>query len=81
MNCESVLNVEDLYTEDIHFVLELVQNADDNSYRDGVTPFLRFVRREGVLLIQNNEASFEEKHVRYLCGIGEPSTSGIEPGM
>jgi hypothetical protein len=64
---------EDLYTEDIHFVLELVQNAEDNDYRDGVTPFLRFVRREGVLLVQNNETGFEEKHVRALCSIGESS--------
>src|SRR5260370_17525909 len=63
---------EDLYTEDIHFVLELVQNADDNAYREGVTPFLRFVRRHGALLVQNNEAGFEEKNVRALCSIGEP---------
>jgi hypothetical protein len=66
---------EDLYTEDIHFVLELVQNADDNGYQDEVTPFLRFVRREGVLLVQNNETGFEEKHVRALCSIGESSKS------
>jgi hypothetical protein len=64
---------EDLYTEDIHFVLELVQNAEDNAYRQRVKPFLRFVRRNGVLLVQNNETGFEEKNVRALCSIGESS--------
>src|SRR5438552_5659368 len=66
---------EDLYTEAIHFVLELVQNADDNNYRPGETPFLRFVRRDGVVLVQNNETGFEEKDVRALSNIGASSKS------
>ena len=27
---------KDLYSKDTHFVLELVQNADDNSYHDSL---------------------------------------------
>jgi hypothetical protein len=41
-----------------------VQNADGNSYRTDVEPFIRFVRRNDLLLVQNNEIGFEEKHVR-----------------
>jgi len=31
---------DDLYSKKSHFVLELVQNADDNEYASGVTPHL-----------------------------------------
>lgn len=66
---------EDLYSEDIHFVLELVQNADDNTYPPGVEPFIRFVRRGNVLHILNNEIGFQEKNVRAVCDIGKSSKS------
>ena len=32
-----------LYSKDVHFLLELIQNAEDNSYAAGVTPSLSFV--------------------------------------
>ena len=64
---------DDLYADDIHFVLELVQNADDNPYRDGDETYLRFVRGPDRLLVQNNEAGFEEANVRALCSIGQSS--------
>jgi hypothetical protein len=62
--------MKDLYAEDVHFVLELVQNADDNRYRPDVTPFIRFVRSRDRLLVENNEVGFEEPNVRALCSIG-----------
>ena len=58
-------------TEKLHFILELVQNADDNRYEDGVTPRIKFIVKEGELLIQNNEIGFEKDHVWALCGVGE----------
>src|SRR5258708_30948857 len=64
---------DDLYAEDVHFVLELVQNADDNLYRQGETAFIRLVRSRDRLLVQNNEAGFEEPNVRALCSIGRSS--------
>lgn len=36
------LHLQELYSADAHFVLELVQNADDNAYAAGVTPGLEF---------------------------------------
>ena len=64
---------EDLYAEDVHFVLELVQNADDNRYRRGKPAFIRIIRSQDMLLVQNNEAGFEEANVRALCSIGQSS--------
>jgi hypothetical protein len=46
---------QELYSADVHLVLELVQNADDNSYAPGALPALEFVLREGSLLVLNNE--------------------------
>ena len=77
----------DLYSKDTHFVLELVQNADDNSYpqelmdalqSSSVTnecPSVRFViTRKGVTVL-NNESGFRDKDVRALCDVGR-STKG-----
>ena len=33
---------DELYTKDTHFVLELIQNADDNKYQGAIKPLLRF---------------------------------------
>ena len=46
---------QELYSADVHLVLELVQNADDNSYAPGALPALEFVLRGGSLLVLNNE--------------------------
>ena len=34
---------QDLYSKDVHFVLELVQNADDNAYEADVWPAVKFI--------------------------------------
>lgn len=69
-----------LYSKDIHFVLELIQNAEDNDYSVDA-PELEFVLldtdptdtpgSEGCLCIFNNEIGFEEIHVESICGIGQ----------
>jgi len=59
----------DLYAKDIHFVLELLQNAEDNSYAPGVVPEVRFILTNDAILVQNNEAGFSEENVRSLCNV------------
>ena len=71
---------EDLYSKDIHFVLEIIQNAEDNEYLN-TEPELIFhflqedpTRKdinEGALLIINNETGFQKENVRAICDIGE----------
>jgi len=77
----------DLYNKDTHFVLELVQNADDNSYPDelmaslessSVTdecPAVQFIISKSGVTVLNNESGFCEKDVRALCDVGR-STKG-----
>lgn len=59
----------DLYAKDIHFVLELLQNAEDNSYPSGVVPEVRLILTENAILLQNNEMGFTEDNVRSLCDV------------
>lgn len=46
---------QELYSKDTHFVLELVQNADDNSYAPGVLPALEFILQDTGITVLNNE--------------------------
>ena len=71
---------EDLYSKESHFVLELVQNADDNSYKPGVDPSLSFRMETDCLVVVNNESGFEEKNVKALCSAGESSKSNDKGG-
>lgn len=63
----------DLYAKDIHFVLELLQNAEDNSYAPGVIPEVRFILTNDAILVQNNEVGFAEVNVRSLCDVANSS--------
>lgn len=64
---------EELYSTETHFVLELIQNADDNDYLPGVAPRLAFRLTDGRLVLVNNEVGFAEKNVRALCDVGKSS--------
>ncbi|KAM7382188.1 hypothetical protein PAMA_012854 [Pampus argenteus] len=67
----------ELYSKDTHFVLELIQNADDNSYplEAGVVPALAFVVERDCITVLNNESGFQEKNIRAICDVGR-STKG-----
>jgi hypothetical protein len=64
---------EDLNSKESHFVLELVQNADDNDYRPGVAPSLSFSLAGNALVVENNERGFTPENVKALCSAGESS--------
>lgn len=64
---------EDLYSKQTHFVLELIQNADDNTYPEGVLPRLSFSISPQRLLLTNNEVGFSKDHVRAICDVGKSS--------
>ncbi|KAF2232981.1 hypothetical protein EV356DRAFT_487514 [Viridothelium virens] len=69
---------DELYSTPTHFVLELVQNADDNKYAPGVTAKLVFLYRDdGFLWIACNERGFEAEHVRSICRFHQ-STKSVE---
>lgn len=64
---------KDLNSKESHFILELVQNADDNHYAPGVAPALSFRLEPRELVVSNNEIGFTPANVRALCSAGESS--------
>eukprot|EP01083_Nonionella_stella_P211429 764498_1 len=61
----------ELYSDESHFVLELVQNADDNTYPTDICPTLRFHVTSRAITLENNERGFSEKDIRALCDVGK----------
>ncbi|GJW27469.1 putative histidine kinase/HSP90-like ATPase superfamily protein [Tanacetum coccineum] len=71
-----------LYSLDSHFLLELVQNADDNVYPCDVEPTLTFILQEASVIVLNNERGFSAENIKALCDVGnstkkEPSAGYI----
>ena len=60
----------ELYSKDTHFLLELIQNADDNTYLEGIQPTLNVSLESDWLVIECNEVGFSEANVRALCKSG-----------
>lgn len=75
----------DLYSKDHHFILELIQNAEDNEYVEGDDAKLVFELKpddpthtpgaEGCLCVLNNEVGFQPKHVVSICSAGDTTKS------
>ncbi|CAF0785186.1 unnamed protein product, partial [Didymodactylos carnosus] len=59
----------DLYSEQGHFVLELIQNADDNQYAFDRLPTLRFILTSDRILVCNNEIGFQSNHISAICNV------------
>ncbi len=71
---------DDLYNKHTHFIFELIQNAEDNSYHES-SPSLSFrltkidptgsEGADGALIIHNNETGFTDRNVDAICAVGE----------
>ncbi|CAI0437020.1 unnamed protein product [Linum tenue] len=61
---------QELYSQDSHFLLELVQNADDNTYPDNMEPTLVFILQDSGIVVLNNEHGFSPQNIRALCDVG-----------
>eukprot|EP01031_Cornospumella_fuschlensis_P025502 gene25502-30787_t len=66
----------DLYKSDVHFVMELLQNADDNTYDGHTTPTIKFVLDQAYLLVLNNEIGFQEDNIGAVCNVGGSTKKG-----
>eukprot|EP00727_Mastigamoeba_balamuthi_P001574 m51a1_g11413 putative serine threonine protein kinase (149) ;mRNA; r:15843-16720 len=67
-----------LYSEQSHFVLELIQNADDNQYAAGVEPTLRVTVHQDGVTFENNELGFTRANVLALCNVGDSTKHGMK---
>eukprot|EP01103_Thecamoeba_quadrilineata_P011325 TRINITY_DN267_c0_g2_i4.p1 TRINITY_DN267_c0_g2~~TRINITY_DN267_c0_g2_i4.p1 ORF type:complete len:1421 (-),score=259.62 TRINITY_DN267_c0_g2_i4:61-4323(-) len=56
--------------------MELIQNADDNDYADGVVPELSITLLNRSLLIACNEVGFNKQNVDAICGINASTKVG-----
>ncbi|KAJ0989893.1 hypothetical protein J5N97_008249 [Dioscorea zingiberensis] len=61
---------QELYSQDSHLLLELVQNADDNVYSEYVDPTLVFILQDTGIVVLNNEQGFSGENIKALCDIG-----------
>ncbi|KAH9037560.1 hypothetical protein EDB84DRAFT_1480937 [Lactarius hengduanensis] len=61
----------DLYNKKTHFLLEFIQNADDNTYADGVTPSLNLRIEDTLVVFECNERGFLADNVKAICDIGQ----------
>ncbi|KAF8778986.1 hypothetical protein HU200_003091 [Digitaria exilis] len=71
---------QELYSQDSHLLLELVQNADDNVYPEDVEPTLSFILQENGIVVLNNERGFSAENIRALCDIGNSTKKGSNRG-
>jgi hypothetical protein len=67
---------EQLYQKSTHFLLELIQNADDNTY-ENVEPTLNISYSRRTLRLDCNEIGFGRKNVEAICKIGRSTKAGL----
>lgn len=67
---------EQLYQSSTHFLLELIQNADDNSYDSSVQPTVQFTYCNGTLRVDCNEVGFSPRNIEALCRVGQSTKKG-----
>ncbi|KAK8939439.1 hypothetical protein KSP40_PGU008498 [Platanthera guangdongensis] len=72
LNCLS----RELYSQDSHIILELIQNADDNCYPENIEPTLVFILQDNGVIVLNNELGFSAQNMRALCDIGSSTKKG-----
>ncbi|KKM86017.1 hypothetical protein LCGC14_1283230, partial [marine sediment metagenome] len=64
----------DLYTEEYHFILELIQNAEDNNY-NVEKPKISFILETDRLIVKNNEVGFSEDDIKAISNAGPESST------
>ncbi|XP_071692422.1 uncharacterized protein [Rutidosis leptorrhynchoides] len=76
----------ELYAKDVHFLMELIQNAEDNEYSEDVDPSLEFVITSkditntgapATLLVFNNEKGFSRSNIESICSVGLSTKKGL----
>jgi hypothetical protein len=72
--CRSL--ADQLYATPTHFLLELIQNADDNTYLAGSEPSVTFDTSISIaafpkLRVDCNEVGFTRQNVKAICSIGQ----------
>ncbi|KAJ6438742.1 hypothetical protein O9K51_08143 [Purpureocillium lavendulum] len=73
----AMLLARELYSRDVRFIFELLQNADDNVYSNATSvPYAAFYLFPKKVIVECNEDGFTEAHLRAICNIGNSSKVG-----
>ncbi|KAK5657900.1 hypothetical protein OQA88_2449 [Cercophora sp. LCS_1] len=71
---------KNLYSQDVRFIFELLQNADDNFFQRargrGEDPYLVFRVYHDRIVVDCNEDGFQEANLRAICNVGQSSKVG-----
>jgi hypothetical protein len=67
---------ENLYTHNVHFVMELIQNAEDNTYDGDVTPTVKLELYPHAVVVFNNEVGFSDKNIESVCSVNKSTKIG-----
>ena len=65
----------DLYSSSTHFVMELLQNCDDNEYESGVEPRMSIELTNDAVIVRCNERGFNRDNVVALCDVKQSTKS------
>lgn len=66
---------EQLYSSPFRFIYEILQNADDAKFADGVDPTIKFRITSTKLVVELNELGFTLANVKAICHTGKSSKS------
>ena len=73
---------KNLYTKDVRFIFELLQNADDNLFTRAAAaasqPFVEFRVFHDRIVVECNENGFSEANLRAICNVGKSSKKGAQ---
>ncbi|KAJ4286393.1 hypothetical protein N0V88_008016 [Collariella sp. IMI 366227] len=73
---------KNLYTTDVRFILELLQNANDNRFvqakQASQIPYIAFRYHPDQIVVDCNEDGFEEADLRAICSVGKSSKQGAQ---
>lgn len=71
-----------MYTSDARFVFELLQNAEDNSFRKAraanLSPYVSFEVHPDQIIIDCNEDGFKPKDLKAISAVGQSSKTGAQ---
>ncbi|KAI0197267.1 hypothetical protein EV127DRAFT_329817 [Xylaria flabelliformis] len=59
----------DMYQNPMHFLLEILQNADDSVYED-LEPVMKITYHNGTVRFDTNEVGFRRRDVEAICSVG-----------
>ncbi|KAK0642855.1 histidine kinase-like ATPase, partial [Cercophora newfieldiana] len=73
---------KNLYSKDVRFIFELLQNADDNHFAiakaNGKDPHVIFHVHRDKIVVECNEDGFTEANIRAICNVGKSSKMGAQ---